>query len=167
MKFSFLALLFVVITAGNNSIAQQKGNIVEANGIETNIREFLWENWRDGRPAEISVTDQNLEGEETRTTYKLRPKGKGKSEITIKVRKLVIDPKNPDSPCGGKNFVRQNFEYKAATLERVKVDSDQDARELMAIPESNSPLLAPADTTTPGSYFIRLKDKKGKVVSQI
>lgn len=119
---------------------------------EAEIREFLWNHWQQRRLGQATVTRYSREGEPSTSSYFVEPDENGIWYIAVKIDRTLVDR------GGSKGQHQESVEYDAYFVERIEVPKDGLTARV--------PIPA-AETRSPQSYLLALKDKSGKALSEI
>lgn len=111
------------------------------------IREHLWLQWRQRRPTQFTVAE-NEPSRQSHTTYEIGADADGIWQLTIDSKSVVTDPWYPDQKY------HQQSNYHVYSVERVG--------------NGGSQVRLPADAELPSdSYHLVLLDKAGKIVQNL
>ena len=124
-----------------NLDAQSRAN------IEAEVREFLWNHWKQRRLGYVRVTRYSKEGEPSASSYFVEPDEKSVWQIAVKIDRTLLDR------GGSKSQRHESVEYGAYFVERVAVAKDG-LTQRAVIPDG--------ETRSPQSYRLALRDEKGK-----
>lgn len=118
---------------------------------EGEIREFLWNHWRQRRLGQLTVTRFSREGEPTASSYFIEPDEKGVWRIAVRIDRTLV------ARGGLKGQRQESLEYSAYTVDRVE------------FPKSGlTPrVLSRNQVRSPQSYRLALKDEKGETLPEI
>lgn len=122
--------------------------------LEAAIRDFLWTRWCKRRLAHLSLVQYGLEGLGTRVWYFIEPDRENVWRLVVE-QDITLPAVKPEAP---EEHVREWRRYEIYLVERVPVE------------ERNNPTASPIaddDRRPPAEYRLRLKNKKGDVISQL
>jgi hypothetical protein len=121
------------------------------NKIEAEIREFLWNHWRQHVLGYIVATWHSKEGEPSTSSYFIEPSEKGTWRIVIQINRMLIGG-------GSKSQYHDSVEYEAYSVERVEVPKDGLSQRVT---------ISEKEVRSPQTYRLVLKDERGKVLAEI
>ncbi len=124
--------------------------------IRAKVREFIWKTWNERQHGKLKLEPYTKEGNRTLVTFELMVTEGNIRRIDVSIERDYVG-RNPKS-----EFDKQNLKdfkrYSASDIDRVKIPKDGLVKRKTI----------PNDVTLPATKFlIRLKDKDGKVLSEM
>ena len=120
--------------------------------LEAEVREFVWEHWRERRLGYVTFTKFSKEGEPSTSHLFVEPDEEGVWRVAVKIDRKVVERH------GSKRRHRSSTEYIAYALERIEVPTSG----------LDEPILLPEIALKkPDLYRLVLKDKDGKALSRL
>jgi photosystem II stability/assembly factor-like uncharacterized protein len=119
---------------------------------EASIREFLWQHWRGQRYGRISATWYSREGEPSTSSFFVEPDAGGNWNLSVEIIRSL-------NGRGGSSWQsRESVNYSAYSVERIEIPKDG------LTPRTTIPKEQPR---SPESYRLMLKDRNGKILTEI
>lgn len=116
------------------------------------IRDFLWQHWKQRRLGYIDVTNYGIEGQKAMSRYTVEASKRGVWYIAVDMEAEVITRTGPPA--------HRRDSYVATAIERIPISDDEN------LSEARPPL--PEHVFRRGdSYQLILKDESGKVLAGI
>ena len=130
-------------------------------GKEAEARGFLWQHWSEKRCGELFLTAWSREGVRTDSRYKIGPV-QDAMLLTVNLSR-TDDPSAPVDglavPASGsvKKVAPERTSYLAYSVERIKPEAPYDV--------ATAKVIESAETLPRAKYWLRFKDKDGKVMA--
>jgi hypothetical protein len=114
------------------------------------IRDFLWQHWKQRRAGYVDVTNYGIEGQKTMTRYIVEASKRGLWYVSVDMDAEVITRAGP--------LAHRRDSYVATAIDRVPISDDENS------PHRATPI--PEEAFRRGdSYQLILKDESGKVLT--
>ena len=132
-----------------------------ASGKEAEARGFLWQHWSQKKCGELFLTTWSREGVRTDSLYKI---GLVHDAMLLTVNLSRTD--DPSAPVDGlavpasgsvKKVAPERTSYLAYSVERIKPEAPYDV--------ATAKVIESAETLPRAKYWLRFKDKDGKVIT--
>ena len=170
MRCTLAAFIFLVITCSGQSNANRSTNggldevvyklgpaITQTEYRDTvaSVREFIWKHWTSTQGGKLKLEYYTKEGERTISRFEIKVM-EDSSAMDVNIEREYVD-RNPKSESY-RQHLKDTRGYSVAEIIRIRITKTGFPTKANIPPDAN---------VSGNAYLLRLKDREGKVLSEI
>jgi hypothetical protein len=131
-------------------------NQTEINGIQANIREFIWGHWVANKSGRLTLESYTKEGERNVTIFDIRTSDPRVRSVDVVVQREFVDRNHKSKTFG--QHLKDTREYSVAEIVRIMSKKN---------PSAKGQVIPPTESVQPNLYILRLRSKTGEILNDI